>query len=60
MNAKQKFLTMFEWLSEEARKGLVFNAYGNNPMSINVICCEIKANTDMGKRLLNKLGFKDD
>lgn len=60
MKAKTKFLKMFNWLSEEARRNLVHEAYGNNPMSIDAIYWEVRNDTELGKRMLFKLGFKDD
>ncbi len=38
---------------------LVFNAYGNNPMSLNVIYLEVHENTELGKLCLINLGFEE-
>ena len=58
MKAKTKFIRMFEKLSDNARRNLVFNAYGDNPMSLNVIYWEVKNDTDLGKNCLIALGYK--
>ena len=60
MKARTKFTKMFSKLPEKARKELVFNAYGNNPMSLGVIMIEVRGNTKLGIDCLNKLGYKDD
>lgn len=60
MKSKTKFIKMFYKLPKEARKSLVFNAYGNNPMSLNVICMEVRNDTELGKSCLVSLGYKDD
>jgi len=59
MKAKTQFLKMYYKLPEIARASLVFDSYGSNPMSLNVIAMEVKADTKMGKEALNKLGYKD-
>lgn len=60
MKAKTKFIKMFYKLPESARRNLVFAAYGDNPMSLNVICFEVKNDTKLGKECLSKLGYKDE
>jgi len=60
MKAKTKFIKMFYKLPEEARTGLIFNAFGGNPMSLGVICIEVRSKTELGKRCLVALGYKDD
>jgi hypothetical protein len=60
MKAKTKFIKMFYKLPEKARKELVLNAYGDNPMSLNVVCMEVRYDTELGKRCLAELGYKDE
>jgi len=60
MKAKTKFIKMFYKLPEVARRELVFNAYADNPMSLNVICIEVRNDTELGKSCLISLGYKDD
>ena len=48
---------MFYKLPERARKELVLNAYGNNPMSLNVVCIEVRGDTELGKLCLCSLGY---
>ncbi len=60
MKAKTKFIKMFYKLPEVARKELVFDAYGDRPMSLNVICLEIRNDTKLGKACLHLLGYEDD
>ncbi len=60
MKPKTKFIKMFYKLPEEARRRLVLQPYGNNPMSLNVICIEVRNDTKLGKECLYELGYKDD
>lgn len=60
MKAKTKFLKMFYKLPEKARKTLVFNPYGDNPMSLNVLCIEVRNNTTLGRNCLKDLGYIND
>ena len=59
MKAKTKFLKMFYKLPEKARRELVFNAYGDKPMSLGVICIEVRHDTELGKLCLIALGYED-
>jgi hypothetical protein len=59
MKARTKFMRMFSKLPIQARKDLVFNAYGDNPMSLNVIYFEVHENTPLGKLCLSALGYND-
>ena len=59
MNARTRFLKMFNELPKEARKELVHH-YWDNPMSLNIVAIEIKNNTRRGKALLKRLGYEDD
>ena len=59
MNAKTKFIKMFHKLPEIARRELVLNAHGDNPMSLNVICLEVRNDTELGKQCLSALGYID-
>ena len=60
MKAKTKFMKMYYKLPEKARKELVFDAYGSNPMTLNIICLEIRHDTKMGLAALKHLGYEDD
>lgn len=60
MKAKTKFIKMFYKLPEVARRELVFNAYSDNPMSLGFICIEVRNDTELGKKCLISLGYKDD
>ena len=59
MKAKTKFIKWFNRYPEESRKDLVWNPYGKNPMSMNVLFIEIKYDTGLGKKLLRDMGWKD-
>ena len=60
MKPKTKFLKMFYKLPERARQELVFNAYGNHPMSLDVVCFEVRKDTPLGTLCLCGLGYIDD
>ena len=60
MKAKTKFLKMFYKMPEVARRELVINYHINKPMTLNVICIEVRNNTELGKQLLKQLGYNDD
>ena len=47
MKAKTKFVKIFKELSEEARKGLVYD-FTTHPMTLNVCYFEIKNDTKLG------------
>lgn len=59
MKAKTKFIKMFYKLPDEARKKLVLQPYGENPMSLNVVCIEVRNDTDLGKSCLIEMGYED-
>jgi len=60
MKARTKFIKMFRKLPEGARKRLVYDSYGNNPMSLNIIYMEVKDKTLLGMGCLSALGYTDD
>ncbi len=60
MKAKTKFIKMFSKLPEKARRQLVFDSYGQNPMSLGVMAIEIKNDTKLGELGLITLGYEDD
>jgi len=60
MKAKTRFLKMFYNLPGKARKELVFDAYREKPMTLNIIAIEVRNNTELGKKILKKMGFEDD
>jgi len=60
MKPKTRFLKMFYKLPELARKNLVINAYTDNPMSLNVVCMEVRNDTPLGKLLLISLGYVEE
>lgn len=55
---KTMFMKMFYKLPQEARKELIFDAYGKNPMTLNVIALEARNDTKLSKKILDKLGYK--
>lgn len=59
MKARTKFMRMFDKMPVPARKDLVFNAYGDEPMSLNVIYWEVREDTPLGKLCLTALGYRD-
>jgi len=59
MKAKTKFIKMFYKLPEKARKELVYN-FAVNPMTLSVCCCEIRHETELGKKILKDLGYEDN
>lgn len=58
MNPKTRFLKMFYKLPEKARKEL-FIDFTTNPRSLNVVAIEVRADTKLGKELLEKLGYEE-
>lgn len=58
MKPKELFMEMFNNLPEEAKTELVFNPYSSRPMTLQVCALEVKANTRLGQKILNKLGYK--
>lgn len=58
MKAKDKFMEVFDQLSDKARRAIIVN-YPNDPMSLNVVAMEVKGNTPLGKKLLAEMGFTD-
>ena len=59
MKAKTKFIKMFKKLPKEARRKLVLNTYGDNPMSLNIVYLEVEHDTELGKQCLKELGYED-
>jgi hypothetical protein len=59
MKGKTMFLKMYYKLPEEARKKLVYDFTGN-PMTLNVVAMEIRHSTNLGKKILKKLGYNDE
>jgi len=59
MKAKTKFTKMYYKLPSKAREELVFRYY-ENPLSLNVVFEEVKNNTNVGKQILETLGYEDD
>lgn len=62
MKAKTKFLKMYYKLPVNAKIGLIYFYEGKtrHPMSLSVCRMEILANTFMGAKILEELGYKDD
>ena len=60
MNARIKFLKMFNKLPEKARRELVYMYYNVNPMTLNIVALEIKEETKLGAQILKRLGYEDD
>ena len=59
MKAKTKFMKMYYKLPKDARTELVYNPYGQNPMTLAVCKAEIEHNTNIGKAALLVLGYED-
>ncbi len=59
MKARTKFLKMFYKLPEKAKKELVYK-FVTEPMTLNVIACEVRGKTELSKKILNRLGYEDD
>lgn len=58
MKAKTKFLKMFYKLPKRARTELVYD-FSTNPMTLEVICFEIRNDTKLGLQILKRLGYED-
>jgi hypothetical protein len=59
MNAKTRFIEMYEMLPDNAQTEMVVD-FATNPKTLRVCYNEIIHNTNLGKRILLKLGYKDD
>lgn len=59
MKPKTRFIKMFYKLPKRARRELVLNPYGKNPMSLNVVCIEVRNDTKLGKLCLCALGYNE-
>ena len=59
MKAKTKFMKMFYKLPPKARLELVYG-FTKYPMTLNVCCFEIRADTKIGDKILKDLGYKDE
>lgn len=59
MNAKNKFLKMFDKLPIKARNELVLD-FATNPKTLNVVAMEIRHDTEQGKKMLKQLGYEND
>ena len=59
MKAKTKFLKMYYKLPQRARDELVYD-FAVHPMSLRVCKVEVENNTNLGIRILQRLGFEDD
>lgn len=59
MKPKTKFIKMYYKLPEKARRELVFQPYGKQPMTLNVCSLEIRNDTELGKKILFQLGYDD-
>ena len=51
------FFKMYDRLTDQAKRELVFQPYGLQPRSLSVVAIEVRNNTKLGKELLTKLGF---
>ncbi len=60
MKPKTRFLKMFYKLPKESMHSLVFNAYGDKPMTLGIICIEVKNDTELGKKCLIALGYTEE
>ena len=59
LKASTRFMKIYYKLPEKARNVLVMN-FATNPMSLNVVMCEVRYNTPLGEKLLKELGFYDE
>lgn len=59
MKAKNKFKRMYTKLPYPAKR-LIWMDKDLEPRSLNTIFIEIEHETELGKRILNDMGFKDD
>ena len=59
MKPETRFMKIFSMLPEEARSELVFNYWSEKPMSLNVIAIEVRGKTELGRKVLEELGFAD-
>ena len=59
MKAKTRFLKMYYKLPEAAEIELVYDFTGKC-MTLSVCAYEIMHNTELGKSILARLGYKDD
>ena len=59
MRARTKFFKMYYKLPLEARRSLIMQ-YEGRPYSLTVIALEVRGKTNMSKRFLNELGYKDE
>ena len=55
MKPKTKLLKLIKQFSEEERRVIVLDPYGNRPMSLNIIYLEVNCDTKLGKKLLKRL-----
>lgn len=59
MKPKTRFLKMYYKLPEAARTELILG-YPEHPMTLRIMALEVKANTKLGKELLEKLGYVEE
>jgi len=59
MKAKTKFIKMFKKLPKKAQTELIFDSYGDRPMTLLICYIEILHSTRLGKEILSKLGYED-
>ena len=50
---------MFQKLHEQARTELVYD-FATHPMTLQVCKCEVVSDSELGRRILAKLGYEDD
>lgn len=63
MKAKTRFMKMFNKLPEKARTELVYRYWEKHegrPYSLNIVALEVRNNTELGKKIIQELGFEDD
>ena len=58
MKAKTKFTKMYYKLPIKARTELVYD-FVKHPMTLNVCMQEVRCNTQLGKKILERLGYED-
>jgi hypothetical protein len=59
MKAKEKFETMYNTLPDRSKTELVVD-FSEHPKTLRVVALEVEHNTNLGKAMLEQLGYEDD
>ena len=60
MNARTKFLKIYNSLPERAKARLIYNPYSNTPMTLNVLALEVDHETILSEAVIKDLGVEND